>query len=156
MLLRLQPQRRDAGGHGGALFPVDIGWRRGGVRTGWRHRVAEAVHGHAHAGHDAGAGDALRVGRVEAAHALAGVHQRVDVDRVEARPGEALGAEGGGDLGGPVVVGGVPGVEGVVEGLHQAVELGAEAVLELGGGVALAFPPLGAAVLEPDLEKIMK
>ena len=79
------------------------------------------------------------------------------------------GGDAGGGLGGPVVVGGVARVEGVVggggEGLrrHQAVELGAEAarrrradlaeVARRLDEVALPLPPLGPTVLEPDLRK---
>ena len=79
------------------------------------------------------------------------------------------GGDAGGGLGGPVVVGGVARVEGVVggggEGLrrHQAVELGAEAarrrradlaeVARRLDEVALPLPPLGPAVLEPDLRE---
>lgn len=155
MLLGFQPQGGYAGSHGGALFTVDVGRRWGGVRARGC-RIAEAVHRHADAGHDAGAGDSLRGGRVEAAHALAGVDQRVDVDGVESGPRKALCAEGGRDFRRPVVVGGVAGVEGVVEGLHQAVELRAEAVLELSRGVALAFPPFCPTIFEPHLGRRKK
>lgn len=71
---------------------------------------------------------------------------------------EGLGAQRAGDLRGPVVVavGRVQAI-GVAEGGHQAVELGAEASFELGGGahcvhgIALAFSPFGSSVLEPHL-----
>ncbi len=74
---------------------------------------------------------------------------------------EALGEAGVGDLGGPVVVGGgvAAGVDGVLEGLHEAIEVGAEAggggLAEVAGDeVALAFSPLRSSVLEPNLLKI--
>jgi len=77
------------------------------------------------------------------------------------RPGgETLGKAGIGNLCCPVVVGrGVAaGVDGVLERLHEAVEVGAEAggLPEVAGGVdqmPLALPPLGTTVLEPDLEE---
>lgn len=54
-------------------------------------------------------------------------------------------------LGGPVVVG-VAGVEFFVRVSRQTAELRAEGPLaDLGLLVALLFPPLGAAVLEPNL-----
>ena len=76
------------------------------------------------------------------------------------------GGDAGGGLGGPVVVGGVAGVERVVggEGLrrHEAVELAAE--VAAGGRhlaevarrldqVPLPLAPLGPTVLEPDLQQ---
>ena len=81
-------------------------------------------------------------------------------------PGEILVEGGAGDgLGGPVVVS-VVRVKGVVKCClgHEGVELGAEAAGRGGsqGGLAevacgmdnvsLSLPPLGPAVLEPDLE----
>ena len=76
------------------------------------------------------------------------------------------GGDAGGGFGGPVVVGGVARVEGVVgggEGLrrHEAVELTAEApggrhlaeVARRLDQVPLPLPPLGPPVLEPDLQK---
>ena len=74
-------------------------------------------------------------------------------------PGEPLGQAGAGHLGCPVVVGGVAvaGQRVLGERLHQTVELGSEASFaEVCRGVhqvSLAFPPLGTAVLEPDLRE---
>ena len=78
--------------------------------------------------------------------------------RVES-PGEPFGEGGGGDLGRPVVVGGVAvaGQALLVEGLHETVELGPESALaEVGAGVdemTLPLTPLGPSVLEPDLQQ---
>lgn len=72
------------------------------------------------------------------------------VDGVEA-PGEVLGTERSGNLRVPVVVGVVvAGVEAAVEGLHEAVELGTETVLQ-GLEVPFFLTPLGSTVLEPNL-----
>lgn len=66
-------------------------------------------------------------------------------------PREVLGTEGSGDLRVPVVVGVVvAGVEAAIERLHEAVELGTEAVLQ-GLEVALFLTPLCTTVLEPHL-----
>ena len=82
---------------------------------------------------------------------------------VQAPGAEALGQRRScGDLGcDPVVVGGVAGVEGVVEGLHEAVEVGAEAggLPEVAGRVdqmSLALSPFCSTVLEPDLQMANK
>ena len=53
-------------------------------------------------------------------------------------------------LGGPVAVG-VAGVQTVVEGLHEAVELRPESRFKR-LQMALAFPPLGSSVFKPDLQ----
>lgn len=162
VLLGFQSQ---AGQAGVASVSVHVG--RGGGRVGARRRgharverrvaevvqVVEAVEaGARHAGHrrrhHAGGHGGDGVGRRE--HGLRG--QRVDVHGVEER--EALGGQGGGReaLGGPVVVR-VARVH-VVVGLHESVELRAEAVFaELGLLVPLPLPPLGSPVLEPNLEQ---
>lgn len=112
MLLRLEPEGGYAGCHSGTLLPVDVGRRRGRVGTR-RGRITEAVDGHTDVWHDARARDALRRGRVEAAHGSLARHdgrQWVDVYGVEARPREALSTQGTGNFGGPVIVRGVTGI----------------------------------------------
>lgn len=161
VLLRFQSQ---AGQARVTSVPINVRRSRRRVRTGGRRhrgiqrRAAQVVQviqaieagardaghrgGH-HAGRHTHGGDG--VGRGE--HALR--RQGVDVHRVE--EGEALGGQGRRReaLGGPVVVG-VAGVH-VVVGLHEPVELRPEAVLaQLGLLVALALPPLGPAILEPN------
>ena len=64
-------------------------------------------------------------------------------------PGEALGGEGRGYLGGPVGVGGVALVEALIERLHQPRRT--EPVLKR-FEVPLPLPPLSAPVLKPNLE----
>lgn len=161
MLLGFQSQ---AGQAGVASVPVHVGRGRGrvGTRRGGHPRVErrvtevvqviEAVEaGARHASdrrrHHAGRHGGYGVGRRE--HGLRG--QRVDVHGVEER--EAFGGQRGRRqaLGGPVVVR-VARVH-VFVGLHESVELRAEAVLaQLGLLVPLAFPPLGSSVLEPNLQ----
>ena len=155
MLFRFQPQGGDTVS---ARVPVDVIGRCGrGVRAGGRWRV--------HVGGDVG--DAAHHGRVYARDVVGGrreteglgrhhgrqvgVHRGVHV-HVES-PGKGLRAERGGDLGGPVVVG-VPRVESIVERrLHQARELGAEAVFER-VHISLPLPPFRSSVLEPYLQEM--
>lgn len=161
MLLGFQSE---AGQAGVTSVPVHVrrGRRRVGARRGGHpgveRRVTEVVQvieaveaGARHAGHrrghHAGSHGGDGVGRRE--HGLRG--QGVDVHGVE--EGEAFGGEGGRReaLGGPVVVR-VARVH-VFVGLHESVELRAEAVFaELGLLVSFPFPPLGSPVLEPNLE----
>ena len=65
-------------------------------------------------------------------------------------PWKTFRTQGVGGFRGPVVVG-VPGVEPVIERLHQAVELGTKPILEFVQLIAFPLPPLGSSVLEPDL-----
>ena len=167
VLLRLQPERRDAGAHGRAGFGrgammihVRIGGRGVGARRR-RHagRPGRAGQAGAHASrqHRAGAGHPgrhRRCRRVEAVDRVLVVVGRHDrrAERVH-RPRERLGTERGRHLR-PVVVrvGRVQRV-GVGERLH---ELRAEPVLEVGRRdrvhlVPLPLAPLGPPVFEPYL-----
>lgn len=136
---------------GGAGLGLEAEGGEGGRHAGFGgpgvvHVVAAPV---------AGGGD----GR--AGHALAALEAGgLVVDGAEGvhGPGKGLGAERGGHLAGPVVVGGVGAVEGlgVCEGLHQPVS---EPALEVGSRrrsrvhrVPLPLPPLSPPVLEPDLQ----
>lgn len=165
VLLGFQSQ---AGQAGVTSVPVHV--RRRGGRVGTRRRghpgvegrvtevvqVVEAVeagarHARHRRGHHTGSHGGYGVGGRE--HGLGG--QGVDVHGVE--EGEALGGQGGRrqTLRGPIVVR-VAGVH-VFVGLHESVELRAEAVLaELGLLVPLPFPPLGSSVLKPNLRQKKK
>lgn len=138
-LWRLQAPQRigrvvgEVGAGGGAVAAVRGRWRR--------RAVAGSRAGHAGRRHDAsrGEGRRRRVGEAEA-----GLWRRAE--RVEVGPGERLRAR-------PRVVGGVAAVEArVVERLHQASELRPKGALER-LQMPLPLPPLGAAVLEPDLRR---
>lgn len=158
VVLGFEPQGRDAVGT--LVSVVDVGGSGRRVRAGGRGRPHVAWHrahrtGRRHHGGGVDAADGTGGGREAQARLRGHDGGEVRVDgavHVHVQPPwEGLGAEGRGDLGGPVLVG-IPRVQPVVKWrLHQAVELCAEACLE-GLHVALAFSPLRPPVLEPDLE----
>ena len=154
--LGLEPESGDTVG---ALVPVvdGVGWCWGTVRAGGAggiHRARDGAAAAHHRGVDAGD---RTWGGGEAAQRLAGhhggqvlVHRAVHVHVHVEPPRERLGAEWGGNFGGPVLVR-VARVQPVVKGgLHQAVELRAKTRLER-LHVALSLAPLGSSIFEPDL-----